>query len=243
MNVPGAMRPSLPADYAARATQLLAEQLPRIAQRAERSVLRVLVAAARADDGFVDDAVRSAAGAIQRAPDDALLEPGVASDDARLLDEAAHAAWRQRGSERQAVELQTRAFGADPADPRIAGGLAFLLLRQRQHELARQLALHALTLQDARHPRGRVEDWTTLAIASALSGRERDARHAWWVTLALADDVERQCRAALDAYAIYGEPVRPSVESMLHRLRDSGRHPRSALCEWPPHWAGLRALR
>jgi len=220
------------------AGDLLANQLPRIAQRAERSVMRVLFVAARSDDAAQDDEVRHAASAMQRPPDDALLDAGIASDDARLLNEAARVAYWRRGSAREAAELQTRAFGANPADAEVAGNLAFLRLRQQpaQPDVARQLALHALTLHDARFPHGRVEDWTTFAIASALSGRERDARNAWWVTVALAPSLQRQCRAATDAYALYGERLRPSVEAMLYRLHASGRLDGSPYCSWPPYW-------
>ena len=230
-------------DYAARANALIATQMPRIAQRAERAVLRVLFAAARADDEALRDGdVRDAAAAIQRPPDEALLAAGVAGAEARLLDESARVAFWQRGNAQQAIDLQTRAFGANPTDAQVAGNLAFLRLRQRpaQAELARELALHALTLRDARHPNGRIEDWTTFAIASALSGRDRDARNAWRVTVALAPQIERQCRVALDAYAAYGERLRPSVEAMLYRLNDSERSSRSPLCEWPPYWAAQR---
>jgi len=99
------------------------------------------------------------------------------------------------------------------------------------------LALHALTLHDWKFPSGRIEDWNTFAIASALTGHERDARNAWLVALALAGGSERQCRAAIDAYALYGEALRLPVEAMLYRANAAGRSPRSRLCEWPPHWS------
>ena len=52
-------------------------------------------------------------------------------------------------------------------------------------DAARRLALYALTLPETPYVTGRLEDWTTFAIASALVGRERDARNAFFVTLAL----------------------------------------------------------
>ena len=228
-----------PVDYAQRGNDLLAMQIPRIAQRAERMVLRVLFAAARADeDGRDDDAVRREAGSIRLAPDDPQLVDGNAAKEARGLNDAARAALR-RGDLGEAVALQTRAFGANPVDPEVVGGLAFMRLRQgtAQAEAARRLALHALTLHDWKHPAGRIEDWHTFAIASALSGHERDARNAWLVALALGTDTERECRAGMDAYALYGEPLRTPVEAMLYRANVAARSPRSRLCEWPPHWA------
>ena len=227
-----------PIDFATRARELLANQLPRIAQHSERSVLRVLFAAGT-DDALHDEDVRQAAAAMRRAPDEGLLQIGVAPADAQSLNDAARAALLRRGSAQEAAELQMRAFGANPLDVEIAGNLALLQLRRRplQADSARQLALHALTLPDARHPYGRLEDWTTLAIASALTGRERDARQAWLVTVALAPSVQRQCRIAADAYAMFGERLRPSIESMLFRLREAGRTESSPFCGWPPFWA------
>jgi hypothetical protein len=223
----------------------MANQLPRVAQRAERLVLRVLFIAARSDNALQDDEIRNAAGAIRLGPEDPQMEIGIAAGDARLLNEAAHVAFWRRGAVQEALSLQTRAFGANPLDPEVVGNLAFLHLKQHpaQPDAARQLALHALTLHDARYPNGRIEDWTTLAIASALSGRDRDARNAWFVTLALAPQLERQCRSAIDAYATYGERLRSPVEAMLYRAHSSGRPGRSPLCEWPPHWAAIGPTR
>ncbi|MGZ5131917.1 MAG: hypothetical protein ACXWJ1_11400 [Caldimonas sp.] len=237
--------PAAPTDYAERANELLATQMPRIAQRAERMVLRVLFTAANAEeDGRDDDEVRLAAGAIRLAPDDPALGSRPAVKEARAFQDSARAAFR-RGDLGEAVALQTRAFGADPVDAEIAGTLAFLRLKQgaAQAEAARRLVLHALTLHDWKHPAGRIEDWNTLAIASALSGHERDARNAWLVALALAGGSERQCRAAIDAVALYGEPLRPPVEAMLQRANASSRAPHSRLCEWPPHWSASNQLR
>lgn len=217
----------------------MASQIPRIAQRAERLVLRVLFLAAHSDDGSRDDEIRNAASAIRRLPPEPTMEVGGSAHDARLLNEEARVAFSRRGAAQEALHLQTMAFGANPLDPEVVGNLAFLHLRQRpvQPDTARQLALHALTLHDAKTPHGRVQDWTTFAIASALSGRERDARNAWFVLIALAPDLGRQCRAAVNAYAMYGERLRAPVEAMLYRMHSSGRAERSALCEWPPHWA------
>ena len=237
--MPSPFPDAAPIDFATRARELLANQLPRIAQRAERSVLRVLFAAGGADDAMRDDVVRQAAAAMQRVSDESLLQIGVAPGDAQSLNDAARAALSRRGSAQEEADLQMRAFGANPLDAEIAGNLALLQVRRRpvQAERARQLALHALTLPDVRHPYGRLEDWTTLAIASALAGRERDAGQAWLVTIALAPSVQRQCRVAADAYAMYGERLRSSIESMLFRLRADGRAAGSPFCGWPPFWA------
>jgi tetratricopeptide (TPR) repeat protein len=223
----------------------MTSQIPRTAQRAERLVLRVLFVASRSDNASQDDEIRDAASAIRLAPEDHLMEIGVAANEARLLNEAARVAYWRRGSVQEALSLQTRAFGANPLDPEVVGNLAFLHLKQHpaQADAARQLALHALTIHDAKYPSGRIEDWTTLAIASALSGRDRDARNAWFVTLALAPNLDRQCRTAVDAYAMYGERLRSPVEAMLYRVHASGRPERSPFCEWPPHWAATRQMR
>ena len=112
-----------------------------------------------------------------------------------------------------------------------------------QPEAARRLALHALTLHDWKYPSGRIEDWNTFAVASALTGHERDARNAWLVALALAGGSERQCRAAIDAYAIYGEALRSPVEAMLYRANAAGRSPRSRAVRMAAALVGERALK
>lgn len=234
-----------PRDYAARASELMVSQIPRIVQRAERLVLRVLFVAAHSADATQDDEIRKVASAVRREPQDFPIETGIAANDARLLNEAARIAFWRRGSVQEALSLQTKAFGANPLDPEVVGNLAFLYLKQRprQADLARQLALHALTLHDPRYPDGRIEDWNTLAIASALMGRDRDARNAWLVTLALAPNLEQQCKAAVRAYATYGEPLRSPVEAMLYRVHSSGRSARSPFCEWPPYWVATSQSR
>ena len=223
----------------------MTSQIPRVAQRAERLVLRVLVIAARSDSAAGDGEIRNAASAIRLAPDDALLGAAVSANDARRLNEAARVAFSRDGNAREALGLQQGAFGANPQNAEIAGNLALLHLKQRpvRADAARQLALHALTSHDARYPYGRIEDWTTLAVASALSGRDADARNAWFVTLALATQLQRQCRAAINAHALYGERLRGSVEAMLYRVQNSGRNERSPFCEWPPHWMQATGMR
>jgi hypothetical protein len=242
--VPVDVRYAMPRDFTARASDLMATHVIRVAQRAEPLVRRVLWVADRADDPLRADEVRAAASAVTIAPQDPLFGYDVADADARAFHEAAKSAWG-RGSVADALELQTKAFGANPIDAAVAGNLAFLQLRQRTINagLARDLALHAIALHDARYPQGRVEDWTTLAVADALTGRERESRDAWLASLALAPSPERQCRAALNAYAAWGEPLRAPVEAMLHRAQRWGLADRSPLCEWPPHWVTAAAAR
>jgi len=216
----------------------MANQMPRLAQRAERQIARVLFVAGRSERGGGDAEVRAAAAAVGRDGGDALAGVPVSAQEAQRLGDAARAEYARRGGTPEALALQARAFGADPLDVEAAGNLAFLLLRQRpaQAEAARQLALHALSVHGPRYPEGRIEDWATFAIASALAGRERDATNAFLVTLSLATNLERHCKAALDVYAIYGERLRAPIEAMLQSANASGRANGSALCEWPPHW-------
>ena len=235
--LPAPAPPAPPRDLQARADTLLATELPRIAERAERLVLRVLFTAGRSDGQQGDDEIRQAATTLRLAPAEALAV--MSASEARALDDAAQQAQR-RGDLAAAISLLTRAFAANPLDADIAGDLAALRLRSSSAHAAaaRQLALHALTTPHARHPQGRLDDWTTLAIASALTGRERDARHAWYVTLALAPNTDRLCRIAVNAYVRHGERVRPSIDALLQRAEASGRASASAACDWPPRWAG-----
>ena len=133
--------------------------------------------------------------------------------------------WRDRGDAQTATELMMRAFAANPLETDIAGDLAWLRLRgpSGQADGARQLALHALTLPNARHPYGRVDDWTTLAIASALTGRQRDAGYAWLVAAALTPNIEQLCRTVGQAYSRHGDRLRPSIEALQSCWRGGTR--------------------
>ena len=224
-----------PIDYASRADDLMAHQVPRLAQRAERLVARVLFAAGRSANVPGDETIRAAAGTLGHDAADALADLPVSVREAQRLGEAARSEYARRGGTPEALALQARAFGANPLDAEAAGNLAFLLLRQRpaQAEAARQLALLALTLPGTRQLESRIEDWATLAIASALSGRERDSRNAFLVALSLASNLERQCKAALDVYALYGERLRAPVEAMLQSASASGRSDAGPFCEGP----------
>jgi hypothetical protein len=208
-------------------------------------VQRVLNIVDRPDSASRDDEIRSAASAVRLAPDDPVLEVWVDDNEARRLNEAAGVASRRGGSMQEALGLQTRAFGANPLDPDIVRSLALLQLRQRppQADAARQLALNALIIRDPGHLSGRIDDWAALAIVSALSGRDRDARNAWLVSVALAPGAERQCKAAINAYARYGEGLRTSVEAMLYHVHSTGRSERSVFCEWPAHWMAINPMR
>jgi len=232
---PPAGTDAAPIDYASRADDLMAHQVPRLAQRAERLVARVLFSASRSANVPGDEAIRAAAVSVGHDAGDSLADLPVSTREAQRLGAAARSEYARRGGTPEALALQARAFGANPLDAETAGNLAFLLLRQRpaQAEAARQLALLALTLHGPRQLESRIEDWATLAIASALSGRERDSRNAFLVALALASNLERQCKAALDVYALYGERLRAPVEAMLQSASASGRNDAGPFCDGP----------
>ena len=228
-----------PDDFSERSYELITSHVPRIAQHAERMVLRVLHVAAQTDLAGSENDIRSAVRGARVGSDDALSSIHVAPFEARRLNDAASAAFWSERNVRRALTLQARAFGANPLDREVAGNFAFYLLKQKpaQAELARQLALHALTLSDPQLPGARVDDWTTFAIASALAGRQRDAANALYVTLALSDSLDRPCRSALAAYASHGERLRAPTEAMLHRISEWGRSDESSFCRWPPSWS------
>ncbi len=221
-------------DFGARADELMAAYVPRVAQRVERAVSRTLFLAGRSDNVVGDDEVAGSAAQLGRSAGD-LPSLVLASREAESLSAAARNEFARRGATREATLLQVRAFGANPIDPAGAGYLAFLLVRQRpaQAEAARQLALYALSMHGNRYPLGRPEDWSTLAVANALLGRQRDAQNALLVGLAAAPNVERQCRAALDLVAIHGERLRVPAEMLLRSARSASPRP-SSLCDSPP---------
>ena len=140
-------------------------------------------------------------------------------------------AWERQDID-AALRLQQRAFEASPADPEIAGNLAFLYLKVKppRPALARDLALHALAVRGRAFPAGRVEDWGTLAVASSLVGREAEAIDAMHVMFATSTNPERACRAALMAVKQYGAPMQAPANAMLARVRARGEIPGAPSC-------------
>jgi hypothetical protein len=243
-NSPGASAPPPSADAAAVtvvggaeldavADELMSKRMPRVAENAGRELAPVLRTAAEAREFRRRGRVRAAAESVRSAAARPQLATPVRAQDARTLNDAALVAYGRNDDAADAVRLQKRAFAANPLDSEVVGNLAFLHLKERppQTEAARQLALHALTLNDPRFPSGRIEDWTTLAVASALAGRDADARNAWFASMALTSDLQRQCDAAVRAEATYGERLRPSVQAMLQRARSSAAYGRCEVAD------------
>jgi hypothetical protein len=229
-------------EHLAEARRALTELVPRSSAQTHARIARVLWLAANAhhpaNERAVVEALVSASGSVATG-----LVPTAASTQARRLHDEAREAFRTRRHVPEALGLEFRAFGADPNDGEIAGFLAFLHLKQMpaDAERARQLALHAIGVRGGRPGPGRLDDWMTFAIASALTGREADARHALFTTLALTRDAERSCGVALAAFASFGEPLRAPVEALLRRLHAQGRTDGATSCDWPTgRFAGSR---
>ena len=229
-------------DLAAQGRRTLSESVPNSAARAEQEIARVLWIAAGANqpgqDRNVVDAVRRTWSNNTAASMPASVAPAVAR---QLSDDARQAFMVQRDTGR-AFELQLRAFGANPRDAEVAGNLAFLFLRlsPAQPEIARQLAMHAIAVNPAQLRTTRADDWQTLAIANALTGRESDATNALYVTIALSRNLDRTCKAALAAVDSYGDRMVAPVQAMMLRIRQQSRDHESLSCAWPPRWQSAR---
>ena len=216
----------------AQARRMVADTVPSIAARAQPDVSRVLGLAATANHQSQQQAVVDAARARWSA--ETAWTPATDIDPIRarrLHDDARQAFTSGRVSD--ALNIELSAFGANPRDPDIAAYLAFLHMKMNpaQPELARQLALYAIFVSGSRRS-ARFGDWGTLAIASALAGREIDAARAFLVEVALTSNLDRTCQIALSAYAGFGERLRVPVYAMLDRIDSSDRV--SPYCEWPP---------
>ena len=214
---------------------MLADMVPRVATRAQPDVSRVLGLAAIANHRSQQQAVVDAAYA--KWPSEIAWTPATETEPIRarrLHDDARKAFTSGRVSD--AVNIELSAFGANPRDPDIAAYLAFLHLRMKpvQPEMARQLALYAIFVSGSRRS-ARFADWGTLAIASALAGRDIDATRAFLVEVALTSNLDHTCETALSAYASFGERLRVPVYAMLDRIDSNDRV--SPYCEWPPTWS------
>jgi serine/threonine protein kinase len=231
--------------FASEARRALSQVVPRIAAQTQIEVARVLWVAANANDPTQDRVVINATQSIWVRDDGASLSRDISPAEARRLNDQARDAYRSRRNITEAFDLQLKAFGANPYDGEIAGNLALMHLKHNrlQPETARQLALFALAYRGALSRTGRFEDWVTYAIASALTGREADARNALFVTVALSRNIERSCRYALGALSNYGEPLRGPVEAMFNRIHMQGRGYETPYCSWPPQWAADARLQ
>ena len=170
-----------PRDLGTQARRLLADTVPRVARMAEPEVSRVLSTAAIAIRPAQMRLVMEAADGPW--PSESAWIPAREATPAyarRLHDQARHIL-TSGGDVADALNVELQAFGANPRDPDIAGYLALLYLRTKpaRPEIARQLALHSIVFSGSRRSTRYVE-WSTFAIASALTGRERDAVRVPW---------------------------------------------------------------
>jgi len=238
---PRASPPAIDADLAAQARRLLADSIPYSAARAQGELSRVMWIAANASrpgqERAVVDAVRQSWSSYQVVTSASTIAPAVGR---QLGEDARHAYLVDRDMSR-AFDLQMRAFGANPRDPEVAGNLAFLLLKVQpsQAESARQLAIHAIALAAAQRT-GRSDDWTTLAIANALTGRDTDATNALYVAVALSRNLDASCKAAVSAVDAHGERMSAPVSAMMARIRDQGRERESTSCAMPARYVNAR---
>src|SRR5262249_50499548 len=173
-------------DFGLQGRRSLLETVPRVAKQAEPEVARVLLMAASAYRTMQERTVADAARAL-RIRDDGLLAGVATPGEARRLNNQARAAFSSGRDVLEAFDLQLRAFNANPRDPETAGPLALLSLKPAppQPDMARQVALIAIAARGRQYTVTRMDDWNTFAVASALSGREADARNALFVTLPL----------------------------------------------------------
>ena len=162
-------------DVLVQARRMVADMVPGIAAQAQPDVSRVLALAATANHRSQQQAVVDAARAKWTSERRWIPATDIEPFRARRLHDDARQAFSS-GRVTDAVEIELRAFGANPRDPDIASYLAFLHIRMHpvQPETARQLALYAISVSGSRRS-ARFGDWDTLAVASALAGRDVDA--------------------------------------------------------------------
>ena len=221
--------------YRAQARWILENVVPRTSAQSHAQISRVLLIAASAYHPDQERAVFAAAASPGVVNDVAFVARDFAPLDARRLHDEARQAYLSRRDIPDALDLQLKAFGANPYDPEITGYLAFLYMKvlPAQPDRARQLALYAIGLRNGQYRTGRAEDWTTFAIASALTGHETDARYAFYTLVALTRNADRVCHEALGALALYGDRLREPVDALLYRLHAQGRADDSSYCAWP----------
>ena len=125
----------------------------------------------------------------------------------------------QSGDVQRICDIMRSALSADLLDVEIAGNLAICLFRVGQFKQSLTLAMYALSMPRAAGKTGRTADWVTLAAAYAALGDQDRARGAMFVSLAIAPNVERRCKSAIDAVRkTFGPPLRDATVAMLQRV-------------------------
>jgi hypothetical protein len=220
------------------AKRMLANAVPRVAAQAQQDVAPVLRAAGLPAHPMQAETIAQFAHAKWTSEDEWISASDLSPSYARILHSNARQALASGRGAAQATNIELRAFGANPHDPEIAAYLAYLYLRAEpvQPETARALALHAIVVSGPRRST-RAGDWGVLAVASALTGRETDATRALLVEVALTNDLDTTCRAALSAYSRFGERLRAPVQAMLSRVHALGGAYAYPSCAWPSFWA------
>jgi hypothetical protein len=109
-------------------------------------------------------------------------------------------------------------------DPDIAAYLAFLYLRMSPAQPKWRASSRAVRdLRQRLTALCTIRRRGTLAIASALAGRNIEATRAFFVEVALTSNLDRTCQTALSAYHSFGERLRVPVHAMLDRIDSSDR--------------------
>jgi hypothetical protein len=208
--------------------------VPSVAAQAYVDAYRALSIAYRARDSSQDGAIVNAVWGAWPSENSRLPATSIAPVRARRLHDEARKATADGSSMANVIDIELKAFGANPRDPDIAQYLALLHLwsKPAQPETARQFALYALAMSGQKRLT-RIDYWNTFAVASALSSRENDATAAFLVETALTTSLDRSCRAALYAYTSYGESLRTPVQAMLYRVQSHPRAYVSPSCAWP----------
>ena len=220
------------------AKRVLADAVPRVAAQAQHDVTPVLRAAGLPPYPTQAETIAEYAHAKWTSESEWISASDLSPSYAHLLHSSARQALASGRGAAHAANIELRAFGANPHDPEIAAYLAYLYLRAEpvQAETARELALHAIVVSGPRRS-ARAGDWGVLAVASALTGHEADATRALLVEVALTNDVDATCRAALSAYSYFGERLRTPVQAMLSRVHALGGAYAYPSCAWPSFWA------
>lgn len=191
----------------------------------QASIFRTLSLARTGQSGEVEISAKAAARAYDFAP----FFTSVSRDRkaARPLNDEARTAFAALGADsdptryRPLVEIQRRAFAADPTDIEIASNLAIYLLRAGDSISAHKYTVYALSLPRSSESTGRTADWTTLAATLASRGDQDGAANALFVTLAISTDVKKRCEVAVHATRkTYGPVLRSATEAMFQRVRE-----------------------
>ena len=192
----------------------------------------------------------------------AIIEAGIAGDDAKTLERAktlmrnteftaAYTDWNYtRALGRKLNESALQAYRSDlgaatstqlnavalaPLDREIAANLAYYLALGKQSGVM-AAASYSLSLPRPPDSTGTASAWQMVGVAFARAGKLRESEGAFDVGLAITTKLPQFCLNLLTHEHELGPELRAPITGVFKRIADRGQSDPTSSCAYPPRW-------